>query len=368
MILRTAFLLAYLGMAGGVAPAQTHADEIARGRFLGMEKAVARVVAKVRPSTVAILSLTRVEFEGRERYAPTSGGSGVIIDPSGYIVTNDHVAGHSDALLVVLQDGRKVPAELIAKDGQGDIALIKIEGHRLPAAELGDSSKVKVGDWVLAVGNPFHLATDGEPIVTLGVVSGKHRSMGGRWQYSDSIQTDAEINPGNSGGPLFNLKGELVGINGLMTSRHGLRANTGAGYAIPVDVVKSFLPRLRQGKDIERGYAGIELDNKAVSRGVRVKYVARGSPAEQERVREGDIILALGGKPVNSQREWTNRLSKFTAGKTVTLKIKRKNRSRTVRIKLTVDPRRAAAAKKKNKQDKKKPNKKDRGKKDEKKQ
>jgi serine protease Do len=145
-----------------------------------------------------------------------------------------------------------------------------------------------------------------------------------------------------------------------------LRANTGAGYAIPVDTVKAFLPRLRQGKDIERGYTGIELDNRALTRGVRVKMVRGGSPADEERMREGDIILSVNGKSVNNAREWVNRLSRLTAGKTVTLKIKRKNRSRTVRLTLGVDPARARAAEKKaaRKDDEKKSKKKDREKKD----
>ncbi len=319
-------------------PAQNDPDKTSITRFQAIEKAVVEVVKKIRPSTVAIFALRRVEFEGQKRLMAASGGSGVIIDRSGYIVTNDHVAGHCDALQVVLEGGRKVPAKLVATDGKGDIALLKIEGNRFPAAELGDSGKVKVGQWVLAVGNPFFLGADGEPVVTLGVVSGKNRAMSGRWEYTDSIQIDAEINPGNSGGPLFNMKGQLIGINGLISLRQGVRASSGAGYAIPVDVIKSFLPQLRKGKDIERGYSGIVLDKKPARRGVRIKEVRWGSPAARENLKEGDLILSVNGKPVNNAREYINHVSKITAGKYLSLKIRRKGRARSVRLKMEVDP------------------------------
>jgi len=330
------------------APAQSDAtasntEEIALTRFRAIEMAVVEVVKKVRPTTVAIFALREVEFEGQKRHAPFSGGSGVIIDRSGYIVTNDHVAGHCDALRVVLAGGEKVPATLVARDEKGDIALLKIEGKDFPAAPLGDSRKVKVGEWVIAAGNPFFLGADGEPVVTIGVVSGKGRVLGGRWEYSDSIQTDAEINPGNSGGPLFNLKGELIGINGKITPRHGLRANTGAGYAIPVDVIKAFLPRLRKGKDIEHGYSGIQPAPNPTSRGVLIEYVDSDSPADEQQIEAGDIILTVNGKPVNSVREYINRVSKLTAGKTLSLKIRRKGRARNVRLKLAVNPARKKA-------------------------
>ncbi|MBN2491508.1 MAG: trypsin-like peptidase domain-containing protein [Planctomycetes bacterium] len=337
--------VALLVLAAGVpAGAQDAADELAVTRFRAIERAVVEVVQKVRPATVAILALRRVEFEGNTRYAAMSGGSGVIIDPDGYIVTNDHVAGHCDALQVVLAGGRKVPAELVAKDEKGDIALLKIEGRRLPAVPLGDSGKVQVGEWVLAVGNPFFLGARGEPVVTVGVVSGKNRVLGGRWEYTDSIQIDAAINPGNSGGPLFNLKGELIGINGKIATREGVRANTGAGYAIPVDVVKSFLPRLRRGQDIERGYSGLMLDSEPVPRGVRVKAVARGSPADEQHLKEGDIILSVNGRTVNNAREYINLVSPLTAGKILTLQVNRQGRTRAVRITLAVDPARQKAA------------------------
>jgi len=323
--------------------ARNNTEEIAITRFRAIERAVVEVVRRVRPTTVAIYALMEVEFEGRKRFAPVSGGSGVIIDKHGYIVTNDHVAGHCDALKVVLAGGRKVPATLVARDEKGDIALLKIEGKGFPAAPLGESRKVKVGQWVIAAGNPFSLGADGEPVVTIGVVSGKGRLLGGRWVYSDSIQIDAEINPGNSGGPLFNLKGELIGINGMITPRHGLRANTGAAYAIPVDVIKAFLPHLRKGKDIEHGYSGIQLDSRPIPRGVLVQSVDANSPAREERIEMGDIILSVNGKQVNSAREYINRVSKLTAGSILSLKIRRKGRARNIRLKLTVHPARKKA-------------------------
>jgi len=355
-LLKQSGLALVLGLSmAAVSGAQTDPDKTSMDRFLAIEKAVVEVVKKVRPATVAILALRTIDFDGKKRLQAYSGGSGVIIDRAGYIVTNDHVAGHCEAIQVVLEDGRKVPAKLVGKDGKGDIALLKIEGKRFPSVVLGDSSKVKVGQWVLAVGNPFFLGADGEPVVTIGVVSGKNRVLGGRWEYGDSIQIDAEINPGNSGGPLFNMKGHLIGINGKIAPRHGLRANTGAGYAIPVDVVKSFLPHMRRGKNIEHGYSGIELDRSPLSRGIRIKSVRRGSPAARGGLREGDIIHTVNGKSVNSSREYTNLVSKLTTGKILSLKVKRKGRLRSVRLKLVTDHSRAAngpSSKKKKKKNK----------------
>ena len=331
----------FLFLLSAPSGAQTEPTDMARTRFRGIEMAVVDVVQKVRKSTVAIFALRKVTFEGQSRFAAVSGGSGVIIDDDGYILTNDHVAGHCDAIQVVLQGGRKLPATLVAKDEKGDIALLKIDGKRFPAATLGDSDKVQIGQWVVAVGNPFFLGADGEPVVTIGVISGKNRMLGGRWEYADAIQIDAEINPGNSGGPLFNLKGELIGINGKIATRHGLRANTGAGYAIPIDVIKSYLPTLRRGQNIQRGYSGITLDNQSPARGVRIQKIARGSPAEKERLKEGDVILTVNGKAINNAREYANYVGPITAGKVLSLKIKREGRLRTVRLELAMDPSRA---------------------------
>lgn len=312
--------------------------ETARKRTHALESSIVAVAQDLRAATVAIFALSKVDHEGQTRLVRTSGGSGVIIDPKGYILSNDHVAGHCDAIEIVLLGGRRVRAELVAKDQKGDIVLLKMDGRRFPYVPLGDSDAVRVGEWVLAVGNPFFLGGTGEPVVTIGVVSAKDRVLRGVWEYAGSIQTDAEINPGNSGGPLFNMKGELIGINGKIATRQGRRSNTGAGYAIPIDLIKAYLPRLRSGKDIVRGYSGIHVHDRPVKRGVEVRAVDRGSPADRRGIEAGDVIVTVNGKAVGSAREYVNAASTLTIGKSLSLGVIRKGRKRHARIELEADP------------------------------
>jgi len=191
-------------------------------------------------------------------------GSGVIIDPEGYILTNEHVIGGADKITVTLSDGRELKGEIKGVDQRSDLAIIKINARNLPVATLGDSSNLKIGQWVVAIGNPFGFALqNSEPTVTAGVISALHRSLGrGLSQdkdYNDLIQTDAAINPGNSGGPLVNLKGEVVGINVAIFSTSG--GYQGIGFAIPVNNAKRVISRLIEGKKILYGWLGVTVQD-----------------------------------------------------------------------------------------------------------
>src|SRR3954451_4150519 len=223
------------------------------------EKRVA-VIDKVRPSVVAIF--------GR---GGQGGGSGVLIDADGYALTNFHVtAGAGNVMKCGLPDGVLYDAVLVGLDKVGDVALIKLlpkkPGQKFPFTKMGDSDKVKAGDWSLAMGNPFLLATDFTPTVTFGLVSGVHRYQypaGTLLEYTDCIQIDTSINPGNSGGPLFNMKAELVGINGRGSFDKRTRINSGVGYAISINQIKNFMGHMKAGIDTDHASLGADMESEA---------------------------------------------------------------------------------------------------------
>ena len=239
-------------------------------------------------------------------------GSGVIIDARGYILTNEHVVAEADKITVTLPDGREFKAEIKGVDKRSDLAVIKIEGGNFPAVRLGDSDNLRIGQWVVAIGNPFGFAIHNpEPTVTAGVVSALHRSLGrisSDRDYGDLIQTDAAINPGNSGGPLVNLKGEIVGINVAIFSTSG--GYQGIGFAVPSNSAQRIVSRLIEGKKVIYGWLGItiqNLDDKlagyfglAEKKGVLVSRVLEDSPAAKAGIKNGDIILKLDGKETNN--------------------------------------------------------------------
>lgn len=307
---------------------------------------VADVAQKVIPSVVNIASTKTVvdrspfysdpffrDFFGnapQEERVQRSLGSGVIISPDGYILTNNHVVGGADKVEVKLSDSRVFTAHIIGTDPKSDVAVIKIDSRGLPWLPVGDSSKLRIGTFVLAVGNPFGLGQT----VTLGIVSALGRSGLGITDYENFIQTDAAINPGNSGGALVNMRGELVGINTSILSRSG--GNIGIGFAIPADFAISIKNSLvRYGKVI-RGWLGVTTQDidagiarslkMATPRGVIVVDVSKGSPAANAGIRRGDIITAINGKVVQNSISMRFMVSEILPGTQAKVSIIRKDR------------------------------------------
>lgn len=237
-------------------------------------------------------------------YQSEGAGSGVIISDNGYILSNNHVVEGATEVTVTLADQKEYPAKVVGRDPKTDLAVLKIDAEKpLPSAALGDSDKLQVGDWVVAVGNPFGLSQT----VTSGIVSAKGRVIGAG-PYDDFIQTDASINPGNSGGPLFNLKGEIVGINTAIIPQ-----GQGIGFAIPVNTAKPLIPQLVETGTITRGYLGVNIQTltpdlaKALKveeqKGILVADVVPGSPAEKGGIERGDIIVSYNGKDVDDSHK-----------------------------------------------------------------
>ena len=278
-------------------------------------------------------------FGGRVPRGPqrqTGLGSGFIIDGNGTILTNYHVVDGAQRIAVTLSDGKHYDAKVIGKDQKSDIAVIQIDaGRDLPAVTLGDSDRLEVGEWVMAIGNPFGL----DHSVTSGIVSAKGRHIGAG-PYDNFIQTDASINPGNSGGPLINLQGEVVGINTAIFSQSG--GNIGIGFAIPTNSVKELLPQLKDKGKVVRGYLGTTVqkitpeiaDSLGLreSRGALVAEVLKGSPAERGGVNLGDIILELDRKEIKDSGDLPPLVARVTPGSTVQLKIWREGKEITLPI------------------------------------
>ena len=276
-------------------------------------------------------------FGGRMPQGPQrqSGlGSGFIIDRDGTILTNDHVVEGAEKIAVTLSDGQKFTAKVLGKDQKTDIAIIKIDaGQDLPAVTLGDSDRLEVGEWVMAIGNPFGL----DHTVTAGIVSAKGRHIGDG-PYEDFIQTDASINPGNSGGPLINLRGEVVGINTAIFSQSG--GNIGIGFAIPTNLVKDLLPQLKAKGKVVRGYLGATIQKMtpdiAASMGLTqvagalVAEVAKDGPAERAGIKTGDVIVAFDGKEIRDSSELPLQVARLAPGKKVQVKIIRDGKELTV--------------------------------------
>jgi serine protease Do len=245
-------------------------------------------------------------------------GSGFLISKDGYILTNHHVVGDADKITVKLHDGREFEAERIGTDAKSEVAVIKIDSDDLPYLELGDSTAIRVGEWVVAIGNPFGLTAT----LTAGIVSAKGRSGMGITDYEDFIQTDAAINPGNSGGPLLDIKGKVVGINTAIYSRSG--GNMGIGFAIPVNMAKSIKEQLVKSGKVTRSYLGVIIQEMTSdlaesfgledSTGILVSDVTEDSPAEKAELQQGDIILKLNGKPVKDIGEFRNEISSNPPG------------------------------------------------------
>src|SRR3984893_8141684 len=266
-------------------------------------------------------------------------GSGVIVSPEGYILTNNHVVDGATDVKVTLSDRRELKAKIIGTDPKTDVAVLKLEGANFPAITLGDSSKVQVGDYALAIGDPFGVGQT----VTMGIVSAKGRGNLGIEDYEDFIQTDAPINPGNSGGALINDRGELVGINTAILS-HGSGGNQGIGFAIPMNLAKDVMNQILDHGKVTRGYLGIVVQpitpamakalGQSEPKGVLVGDVSPKGPAQTSGVERGDIILDLNGKAINDSNELRNTIAMMQPGETATLKISRNGSARDIKVKL----------------------------------
>ena len=267
-------------------------------------------------------------------------GSGFVIDPRGYILTNNHVVEGAFNIRVKFDDGRILEAEVLGTDPLTDVALIKLKAapSNLPFVKLGDSDAMRVGDWVVAIGNPFGLASS----VSTGILSAKAREIGAT-QYDDFLQTDAAINPGNSGGPLFNLRGEVIGINTAIVS-----GGAGIGFAVPSNLAKALIPQLEKNGKVTRGYIGVKLQNltpelaKALnvpqSSGALINDVTKNSPGEKAGLKADDVVVSLDGKKVDSSSALSRNVALRPPNSTVTLGVVRGGKSQDVKVTLTSRP------------------------------
>ncbi len=274
----------------------------------------------------------------QKEYKTQSLGSGFIIDENGYILTNNHVVENAEEIIVKLSDEREFKAEIVGRDPKTDIALIKIENHdHLPVVNIGDSDKIQVGEWVLAIGNPFGVGQT----VTAGIVSATGREIGSG-PYDDFIQTDASINPGNSGGPLFNTRGEVIGINSAIYTPSG--GNVGIGFSIPINMAKRIIPQLKEKGSVTRGWLGVSLQQITKelaesfklpsAKGALVGSVVKDSPAEKAGIKRGDVIIEFDGKKINKMRSLPSIVAMTPVGKKVKIKVIREGKVKTLKVKI----------------------------------
>ena len=287
--------------------------------------------------------------KGKEyRHKQRSGGSGVIVDKEGYILTNNHVIEGADKIKVRLNDGREFIATLKGQDSRTDLAVLNIKAKDLPVATLGDSDELEVGEWAIAIGSPFGL----EHTVTVGVISAKGRSGLGTGTYEDFVQTDASINPGNSGGPLINIDGEVVGINAMI-----IQPGTGIGFAIPINMAKQILNDLiKQGK-VVRPWLGISAQDLTPElaeqfqvkekEGVLVAQIHQGTGAEKAGLVSGDIIKSVDDKAIKNVNELVKEIQKKKVGQKVKLSVVRDGKSMTIEVTLSAMPDKPEAMKEK---------------------
>ncbi len=283
--------------------------------------------------------------EGASPVEPSQSlGSGVIVDPEGYVLTNDHVIENARMIMVRLSDEREYEARIVGRDPATDLALLKINARGpFPAARLGDSQALRVGDWVLAIGSPFGL----EQTVTAGIVSAKGRVIGAG-PYDDFIQTDAAINPGNSGGPLLNARGEVVGVNSAIFSQNG--GSVGIGFAIPIDLAKELLPQLKARGRVSRGWLGVGIApvtpeiakrlGRTSREGAVVTELIRGGPAARAGMRSGDLIVAFQGTQVRRAGDLPRLVARASAGSAAELWLVRDGREQTLTVTLAELPER----------------------------
>ena len=322
----------------------------ARAMLKAMEDAFTAVANRVMPSVVNVSTTPKRGTAGTEevpeqfkeffdeyrRRRPESraSGSGVIVDPNGYILTNNHVIENAAEIIVRLSDARKFTATLVGRDPKTDLAVLKVDAQApLPAAELGDSDSLRVGQWAIAIGNPFGL----DRTVTVGIVSGTARTRVGVATYESFIQTDASINPGNSGGPLLNLDGHVIGVNTAIVA-----SGQGIGFAIPINQAKDIMRQLMSRGRVVRGWLGIMIQDMTEDlapgfgvqerEGVLVANVMPGGPAETAGVKIGDVIVEFGGAPIRETPDLQRRVASVTPGQPSEMKVIREGKPTTLRV------------------------------------
>jgi serine protease Do/serine protease DegQ len=305
-------------------------------------QAVTSLAPLVEAATPAVVNI-RVTQERRGPFGRTGevggAGSGVIVDAeNGYILTNHHVVGEADEIQVSLVDGRTLDAEIVGSDAATDIALIKVDGDDLTEMPIGDSNDVRVGDFVIAIGNPYGLTHT----VTSGIVSALGRTGISRDGYEDFIQTDATINPGNSGGALVNMDGELIGINSVIISRSG--GNVGIGFAVPTEIASSIMGQILDFGEIRRGLLGVNIQNIDAEAaetlnidtegGALVTRVFPESAAENAGLEVGDVIIGINDKTITSASELRNTIGLLRSGESVGIRYIRDNKTRSTTAEL----------------------------------
>jgi serine protease Do len=324
----------------------------------GAPDSFADLVEQLQPAVVNIATKQKVEvvaginpFTGErvtQKQEQQSGGSGFVISADGYIVTNNHVIAGGpngdavDTVTVTLFDGKEYTAKIIGRDQISDVALIKINATNLPFVEMEASTKSRVGDWVIAIGNPLGLSSS----VTAGIISALQRNIGAGGAYDRFIQTDTAINPGNSGGPLFNLQGKVIGINNRLISPVG--ANIGVGFAIPVEEAVPVIESLKKGIRPERGYLGIGIQpvNEQVAdslgiqkkRGEQITGLVPGEPGEKGGLKEGDIVLKVNGQDVTPEKTLSYIVANTKPGTKIPIEILREAKPMTLNVTVGTRP------------------------------
>lgn len=350
-VLTLLFCLAVALACGRVSEGQ--AQDNGRTALLSASKAFTAVARKAVPAVVYVYvekemaGGMQLPFElpfpffdqipqPRQPYKAQGSGSGFIISPDGYIVTNNHIVGGVTKILVKTSDGKEYEAKVIGTDPKSDVALIKVDGENLPYLEFGDSDALEVGEWVIAVGNPFGETLSGT--LTVGVVSAKERTAVGITDYESFIQTDAAINPGNSGGPLLDINGKVVGINTAIASRTG--GYQGIGFAIPINMAKEIVEQLKTKGKVVRGYLGVMLQpvtqelaqafGLKEASGAMITDVVEKSPAAKAGLKNGDLIIKFNDMPVRDMQQLRNKVALTAPGTKIKLTIIRDGKEKEI--------------------------------------
>ena len=354
------------GENSNTTPLYTSSKDDGFDNLLQLEKAYIQVAEEVKPWVVTISSAKIMRYryynpwedffdffgqrdrrrdqDNEREYRQEGLGSGVIISQDGYILTNNHVVQEADEIRVVTMDNKEYTAELIGRDEKTDVAVVKINDKNLPYAKLGDSDKIRVGQIVMAVGNPF--SQELQLTVTEGIISAKGRSNIGLSNYEDFIQTTAAINPGNSGGALVNLKGEVIGVNTAIVSRSG--GFNGIGFAIPINMARRVMDMLIDKGYVVRGYLGVvpqTVDEEMAqalgleqSQGALIASVEPGTPADKAGLKEQDVVLEIDDRKVSDENDFRLRVAEYNPGDKVKLKVIRDEKIKYITVTLTERP------------------------------